>query len=254
MQEKTNEETEMNTLQEKYRMQLEQLIEACQRSSMLGYGAGSGGNASYKVADDIILLTPTGIVKRKITCEDICFVNPEGEPIYIPEGRRPTGEYFMHLHIYKMRPDVNAIMHAHPPLLIGMSLTDEGAEAMKRAVLPDAATMFGPVLTIPYVRPNGDELGYSFDPYILHSNAFIMGNHGCLVCSENGITGTVDACQVMEAQAKAALINKIFATGMRELNDENMSGLDKLLQVRGEHIPCAQGGYRAMRELFANLP
>ena len=150
----------------------------------------------------------------------------------------------MHLHIYKMRPDVNAIMHAHPPLLIGMSLTDEGAEAMKRAVLPDAATMFGPVLTIPYVRPNGDELGYSFDPYILHSNAFIMGNHGCLVCSENGITGTVDACQVMEAQAKAALINKIFATGMRELNDENMSGLDKLLQVRGEHIPCAQGGYR----------
>ena len=50
----------MNTLQEKYRMQLEQLIEACQRSSMLGYGAGSGGNASYKVADDIILLTPTG--------------------------------------------------------------------------------------------------------------------------------------------------------------------------------------------------
>ena len=79
----------MNTLQEKYRMQLEQLIEACQRSSMLGYGAGSGGNASYKVADDIILLTPTGIVKRKITCEDICFVNPEGSLSISRRGAGP---------------------------------------------------------------------------------------------------------------------------------------------------------------------
>lgn len=244
----------MNNLQEKYQKQIRQLIEACQRSSQLGYGAGSGGNASYKVDDDLVLITPTGIVKRKIRFEDICMVNLEGEPVYIPDGRRPTGEYFMHLHIYKMRKDVNAIMHAHPPLLIGMSLTDEGAEAMKRAVLPDAATMFGPILTIPYVRPNGDELGYSFDPYIMRSNAFIMGNHGCLVCSEHGISGTVDACQVMEAQAKAALINKIFGTRMRELNEENMLGLDKLLEVRGETMPCAQGGFREMRQMFANLP
>lgn len=244
----------MNSLQEKYCQQIEQIIEACQRSSLLGYGAGSGGNISYKVDDNVVLITPTGIVKRKIAFEDICIVNFDGAPIYIPDGRKPTGEIFMHLHIYKMRPDVNAIMHAHPPLLIGMSLTNEGAQAMKQAVLPDAVTMFGPILTIPYTRPNSDELGYSFDPYIMHSNAFIMGNHGCLVCSAHGISGTVDACQVMEAQAKAVLINKIFATHMRELNDENMDGLDMLLKVRKEQIPCMPDRYSAMREMFQDLP
>ena len=244
----------MNSLQEKYCAQIEELIEACRRSSALGYGAGSGGNASYRVEENLVLITPTGIVKRKIVPEDVCFVDMDGNPVYIPEGRRPTGEYFMHLHIYRMRADVKAILHAHPPLLIGMSLTDEGAEAMKQAVLPDAATMFGPILTIPSVRPNGDALGYSFDPYIMHSNAFIMGNHGCLVCSKNGISGTVDACQVMEAQAKAALINRIFESKMRELNGRDMLGLDKLLVKRGESMPCPPGQYSRISEIFADTP
>ena len=149
----------MNHLQEKYQKQIEQMIEACKRSGALGYGAGSGGNASYRVDDNVVLITPTGIVKRKITFEDICIIDLDANPLYIPENRKPTGEYFMHLHIYKMRPDVNAILHAHPPLLIGMSLAEESEKPMREAVLPDAATMFGPILTIPYVRPNGDELG-----------------------------------------------------------------------------------------------
>ena len=242
----------MNSLQEKYRAQIEELLEACRRSAALGYGAGSGGNASYRVAENVVLITPTGIIKRKIVFEDICFIDLDGNPLYIPEGRRPTGEYFMHLHIYKMRPDIRAVMHAHPPILIGMSLTDEGTAAMKQAVLPDAATMFGPILTIPYVRPNGDELGYSFDPYIKHSNAFIMGNHGCLVCGKNGISGTVDACMVMEAQAKAALISSIFGDRMRELNDRDMTGLDKLLVKRIETMPCSDGKYNEIRQMFAD--
>lgn len=240
----------MNKLQEMYRQQIEQMIEACKRSSALGYGAGSGGNASYRVAENVVLITPTGIVKRKITFEDICIVDLDANPLYIPEGRKPTGEYFMHLHIYKMRSDVNAILHAHPPLLIGMSLAEESAKPMAEAVLPDAATMFGPILTIPYVRPNGDELGYSFDPYIMHSNAFIMSNHGCLVCSKNGITGTVDACMVMEAQAKAVLTNRIFENSMRQLNGKDMDGLDKLLVVRGESMPCPPGTCTKVAQMF----
>lgn len=240
----------MNHLQEKYQKQIEQMIEACKRSGALGYGAGSGGNASYRVDDNVVLITPTGIVKRKITFEDICIIDLDANPLYIPENRKPTGEYFMHLHIYKMRPDINAILHAHPPLLIGMSLAEESEKPMREAVLPDAATMFGPILTIPYVRPNGDELGYSFDPYIKHSNAFIMSNHGCLVCSKNGITGTVDECIVMEAQAKTVLISKIFNDSMRQLNDRDMEGLDKLLVMRGEVMPCPPGQYTKMAQLF----
>lgn len=240
----------MNGLQTKYCKQIEEMIEACQRSAELGYGAGSGGNASYRVGKGTVLITPTGIVKRKICFDDICILDLDGKPQFIPDGRKPTGEYFMHLHILKLRPDIKAIMHAHPPLLIGMSLTDEGQEAMRKAVLPDAATFLGPILTIPYVRPNGDALGYSFDPYIMHANAFIMGNHGCLVCSRTGITDTVDACQVMEVHAKAAITCQIFEDNIRILNEQNMEGMDKLLVQRAEVMPCPPGRYQTMSEMF----
>ena len=242
----------MNNLQQKYKTQIEEMIDACQRSSELGYGAGSGGNASYRVNDNTVLITPTGIVKRKIRFEDICIMDLDANPLYIPEGRKPTGEYFMHLHVLKLRPDIKAVLHAHPPLLIGMSLTDEGAEAMKKPVMPESATFLGPILTIPYVRPNGDELGYSFDPYIMHGNAFIMGNHGCLVCSGTGIRDTVDACQVMEAYAKAVLTCKIFEDRIRTLNEHNMEGMDKLLRQRGEVMPCPPGRYQTMSEMFVD--
>ena len=55
----------MNALQQKYKSQIEEMIEACQRSAELGYGAGSGGNAAYRVDDNVVLITPTGIVKTE---------------------------------------------------------------------------------------------------------------------------------------------------------------------------------------------
>lgn len=80
----------MNHLQEKYQKQIEQMIEACKRSGALGYGAGSGGNASYRVDDNVVLITPTGIVKRKITFEDICIIDLDPILFTIPENRKPT--------------------------------------------------------------------------------------------------------------------------------------------------------------------
>lgn len=244
----------MNELQKTYSRQIEELLEACRRSAALNYGAGSGGNASYRVSENHILITPTGIVKRKIVFEDICIIDAKGNDVYIPDNRRPTGEFFMHVHIYQKRPDVNAIMHAHPAILIGMSLTEEGRQAMKKAVFPDSVTMFGPILTIPYVRPNGDELAYSFDPYIKYSDAFIMGNHGCLVCSKKGISGTVDACQVMEAHAKAVLLGKIFNDNVRDLTDRDLSGLDKLLVKREENYPCMTGAFTSIKDIVDRTP
>ena len=115
---------------------MEEMVEVCRRAGELGFGAASGGNVSYRVEEDVVLITPTGIVKRKIELEDICIVNTKGEAIYIPEGRKPTGEMFMHLHILERRKDVKGIMHAHPPVLIGMSLSEKGRAMMRLPLLP----------------------------------------------------------------------------------------------------------------------
>jgi len=242
----------MADLQNKYKQQIMEVVEVCRRSGELGFGAASGGNVSYKVSDEHILITPTGIVKRKVQFDDICVVNPDGEVLLSRNGRKPTGEAFMHLHIYSLRNDVKAIMHAHPPIIIGMSLTDEGAEVMKLPLFPEASTQLGPIFTIPYVQPNCEDLGYSFDPYIMKSNGFIMSNHGCLVCSSHGVKDTVEAVQVMESTAKSILVARIFGREMRMLNNEELDGLDALLKQRGEIMPGPQGMFKGMRDMFQN--
>jgi len=156
----------------------------------------------------------------------------------------------MHLHIYAVRADVKGIMHAHPPYTIGMSLTDKGVEVMKLPLFPEASTQLGPIHTIPYVQPNCDDLAYSFDPYIMKSNGFIMENHGCLVCSSSGIKDTVEAVQVMEATAKSVLAAKIFGQDIKVLNDDELDGLDALLKQRGEKMPGPLGVFKGMRDMF----
>lgn len=130
----------MNELQMLYCDQIEEIVEVCRRSGELGFGAASGGNVSFRVAENVILITPTGIIKRNIVFDDICIVNMEGQVLYAKEGRKPTGEMFMHLYCLKARPDVTGIMHAHPPYAIGMSLTAEGQKAMILPLLPESMT------------------------------------------------------------------------------------------------------------------
>ncbi len=243
----------MNELQKRFEKEINEVVEVCRHAGELGFGASSGGNVSYKVDEDLVLITPTGIVKRKIGFDDICIVNAEGQPVYIPEGRKPTGEMFMHLHVLKMRPDVKGIMHAHPPLAIGMSLSDKGIEMMKRPIFPDAVTQLGPIFTIPYVKPNCDELGYSFDPYVMRSNAFIMANHGCLVLGPNGVKETVEYVQIMEGVANSIMAATALGKDLRELTEKELDGLDELLKKRGAIMPGPLGAFSGMRELFANI-
>ena len=243
----------MNELQQRFEKEIYEVVEVCRHAGELGYGASSGGNVSYKVDDNIVLITPTGIVKRKISFEDICIVDADGSGLYIPRGRKPTGEMFMHLHIFKKRTDIRGIMHAHPPLAIGMSFSKRGAELMKKAIFPDAATQLGPVFTIPYVKPNCDELGYSFDPYIMRSNGFIMGNHGCLVLGPGGVKETVEYVNIMEGVAKSIMAMTAMGEDVRELSDKELDGLDDLLKKRGAIMPGAKGAFKGMRDLFANI-
>ena len=111
-------------------------------------------------------------------------------------------------------------------------------------------TQLGPVFTIPYVQPNGEELGYSFEPYIQKSNAFIMANHGCLVCSTSGVLDTVESVQVLESLAKSLLANRIMGEDLRTLTNEEMEGLDNLLLIRGEHMPGGKKQFTGMKDIF----
>ena len=85
----------------------------------------------------------------------------------------------------------------------------------------------------------------------MKSNAFIMANHGCLVCSSNGVLDTVESVQVMESMAKSLLANRAVGEDIRTLGKEEIDGLDSLLSSRKEHMPGPFGEYGGMNELFS---
>ena len=74
--------------QEKYKREIEELVEACHRCAELNYVTSSGGNLSCRVDENIVLITPTKTLKRKMRFEDICVIDLEGNVLYASEGPR----------------------------------------------------------------------------------------------------------------------------------------------------------------------
>ena len=106
----------MHQLQERFEAEISEMVEASVRLGELGYATSHGGNLAFRVDNDILLITPTKVVKRKIRFEDIVVIDLKGKTLFASEGRRPSGEKFMYLKILDKRPDIKGVIHAHPPV------------------------------------------------------------------------------------------------------------------------------------------
>ena len=240
----------MNEIQKKYEAQINEMLEVCIRDGELGYGASVGGNLSYRVEENLVLITPTQTPKRKLTFGMICAVDMDGNTIFAPEGKRPTGEAFMHLHILKMRPEIKAVMHAHPPVCIGLSTSKEGKKAMTRPLIPEAMMLLGPVITIPYAEPNAKDLGYVFDPYVQDSNGYILENHGVVAMSSKNALETIELIQIMESMAESIVAGKRMGGDLLELTNKDMDVLDEVIRQLEWILPGAPGRYGSLKEAF----
>lgn len=240
----------MHEIQKKYKKEIEEIVEVCHRAGELAYGASAAGNVSYRVEENLVLITPTQTPKRKMKFEYICAVDLKGNTVFAPEGKKPTGEAFMHLHIMEKRPDVKAVMHAHAPLLVGMSLSKEGRAAMMQPLIPEAMMQLGPIITVPYADPNTPALGYVFDPYINDANGFIMESHGALACSCGSVLDTIESIQIMESMAKSILTAKIFGSKLKCITREDMDGIDRIMKDLKIKMPGAVGRYNSIKEAF----
>ena len=97
-----------------------QIIEVGKRTYERGYVASNDGNISAKIDDKRVLITPTGVSKGFMKAEDLAVVDMNGK--VINGSKKPSSEVFMHLQVYKDRPDVNSVCHAHPPYATGFAV------------------------------------------------------------------------------------------------------------------------------------
>ena len=152
-----------------------EIIKVCRKLESKGLIAASDGNVSCRLGEDCILITPSGVSKGDMEPEDLARTCMQGNLL---EGRiKPSSEIRMHLLVYLMRPDVMAIVHAHPPLATAFTLA---GFPFNSKVLPEVWLMLGKVPVAPYATPSTNEVPQSIEPYIPDSRAILLKRHGAL--------------------------------------------------------------------------
>lgn len=237
----------MNELQVKFKRQIDEMVAACHRSASLGYVHSQGGNLSYRVEENTVLITPTKVYKGDIEFDSICVVTMDGKTLYAPQGGKPTGELPFHLRILGRRPDLNALVHAHPPILTGFAIA--GGDVLSRPFLPEPVLEVGPMVMVPYGEPLSEQLAQNFDAAVERSNGFLMENHGALMASTQGVKRALELLEMMEAAARSVLVAHMLG-GLKTIPREEVANLDRTLRTRGMAFPGKPGVVGSLVDLM----
>lgn len=197
-----------------------------------GWVAANDGNISIRLDQERILATPTGISKGMMHLDDLITVDRKGKKI---AGRREqTSEIAMHLTIYDMRPDIRAVVHAHPPVTTGFAAA---GKPLNLAVLPEVIIGLGCVPLAAYGLPGTPELTEPMLPYIPKYDAIMMGNHGA-VCYGEDVYKAFFRMETLEHFARISLVAELLG-GPKALPRMEV---DKLFDSRTRYGVKARSG------------
>lgn len=154
----------------------DQITEIIRRIYRAGMTTTSGGNISIKDLEGNIWVTPSAVDKGSLTRKDIICVTPGGEVI---GQHKPSSEFPFHKAIYDARPDIKAVVHAHPPALVSFSIV---RKIPNTNIIPQAKSICGAIGYAPYALPGSMVLGDKIAAQFASGyNAVIMENHGIVV-------------------------------------------------------------------------
>lgn len=210
------------------------LVEACHRVYAMGFVAGYEGNLSARVGAHGVLVTPARMCKGDVTVDDLVMVDRRSPKPRVARRStkalgapavpgRPTAELEMHLMVYRERPDVHALVHAHPPVATGFAVA---RVPMPERALPEVIVGLGAVPLVPYALPGSAELADAIRKYIQSADAFLLANHGVLT-----VGGTIEEAyyrlETVEQVAKSVLAARSLG-GAVELSAAEIKALNKL--------------------------
>lgn len=150
-------------------------MQVCRRLWERGLIAGQDGNVSMRLGPGRILATPAGFSKVDVGEDDLVVLEIDGTTIR--RGAGASSEIGLHLRAYDKRPDVAAVVHAHPPTATALGVA---GETLPGNVLPEVTVLLGAVPLVPYATPGTSRLADQFDPFWSGHDAFLMANHGAL--------------------------------------------------------------------------
>jgi len=197
------------------------IVEVGRRIWIRGFVAANDGNISVRLGPDEYLTTPTGVSKGFLTSEMIVKVNGEGR--VLAGALKPSSELKMHLDVYRRRPDVMAVVHAHPPVSTAFAVC---GQALTKHVLPEVILTLGEIPLVEYGTPSTDEVPRAVRKYLANHDAFLLANHGALTLGTD-VYKAYYKMETMEHFAQIMLAARQLG-GERELSSEQVAKLRAL--------------------------
>lgn len=198
------------------------MAQCCRQLAAQGLIAGQDGNLSVRLGPDRVLVTPRGLIKALVRPADMVEVDMRGRR---RRGRRnPTSELDLHLRILARRPDIGAVVHAHPPVATGYAVAGQRLQIF---VLPELILQCGEVPLVPYGTPGTPELADRLEPHLAGHDAWLLANHGAVT-----VGATLDAAWIrMESLEHAARI-MFVAQGLGRVNELGTEAVARLRRER----------------------
>jgi len=190
-----------------------------------GYVAAMDGNLSVRLDEERILSTPTAVSKGMMRPSDLVIVDREGR--HLSGRRRVSSEIAMHTLIYELRPDIQAVVHAHPPTATGFAAA---GMALNQPLVCEVVIGLGSIPLARYGTPGTPELGETLAPLIPQYDAILMSNHG-VVAYGSDLQEAYMKMEIVEHFAQIALVAHCLGR-QQPLNDEN---LEKLMVARSKY-------------------
>jgi L-fuculose-phosphate aldolase len=191
-----------------------------------GFVAAMDGNLSVRLGDDRILVTPTCVSKGAMEPADMVLVDSEGRRV---SGKRNvTSEIGMHLLIYRLRPDIDAIVHAHPPTATGFAAA---GIALTEPLVCEVVMGLGCIPLARYGTPGTSELAQTLEPYVPNYDAILMSNHGVVTYGDT-IEHAYMKMETVEHFAQISLVTHLLGRQQPLKQVE----IEKLLLARSKYF------------------
>jgi L-fuculose-phosphate aldolase len=196
----------------------EQMCEIGRRLYQRGFAAANDGNITVRLNDKELLCTPTMVSKGYMKPDDICKVDYDGKQL--AGTRKRTSEVLLHLVVYKLNPNVNAVVHCHPPHATAFAVAHE---PIPKCVLPEVEVFLGEVPIARYETPGNQKFADTIAPYVKDCNTILLANHGTVSFGptlENAYFNTeiIDAyCRILILSRLLGRVNYFSEDQTREL-------------------------------------
>lgn len=185
-----------------------------------GLVSATDGNLSLHLSPNRILMTPSGRAKGRLNGADMVVIDETGSLVSTDSDLAPSSETPMHLEVYRQRDDVRAVIHAHPPYTLALTVA---GYSIPTDILPELIMTLGEVPTVPFARPSSGQGARAIQKAIVDHDALVLQNHGSLTVGKSLEEALINL-ERLEAVAQVVYLAQLLGTPQR-LDDEQLAHL-----------------------------